>query len=165
MPPILQLDLAQIVSQAVSFVLLVWVLRRFAWRPLLGMLDQRRAHIEEELRAVAQRRAETEALQREYTQRLAKIEEEARVKIQQAVLEAKRIGMEVQEEARAQAQAVLAKANETIALEVAKAKITLRDQMADMTMDAVERLLKHKLDPATDQKLIESIFDEITAKR
>ncbi len=53
MPPILQLDLEQIVSQSISFLLLWWLLRRFAWRPLLALLDHRRAHIEEELRRVA----------------------------------------------------------------------------------------------------------------
>ena len=163
MPPILQLDLAQILSQAFSFVLLVWVLRRFAWRPLLGMLDQRRARIEDELRAVAQGRAELTALQQDYAQRLAKIDEEARAKIQQAILEGKRIGMEVQEEARAQAREVVAKSKETIELELAKAKVTLRDQMADMTVDAVERILKQKLDAATDHKLIDSILDELAA--
>ena len=161
MPPILQLDLAQILSQAVSFVLLLAVLRRFAWRPLLGILDQRRAHIEGELRAAAQSRVELAHLQQDYAQRLAKIDEEARGKIQQAILEGKRIGMEVQEEARLQAREILAKSKETIEMELAKAKVTLRDQMADMTVDAVERILKQKLDAATDHKLIDSILDEL----
>ncbi len=163
MPPMLQLDVAQIVSQAISFVLLVAVLRRFAWRPLLGVLDQRRARIEEGLRQIAQSRAEVAALQQDYATRLATIDQEARAKIQQAMLEGKRIGMEMQEEARAQAREVLAKSKETIELELAKAKVTLRDQMADMTIDAVERVLKHKLDAAGDQKLIDSILDDLTA--
>ncbi len=163
MPPILQLDLAQIVSQAVSFLLLLWVLRRFAWRPLLGMLDQRRARIEEELRAIAQGRAELAQLKDEYARHLAKIDEEARTKIQQAILEGKRIGLEVQDEARAQARELLVKAKDTIELELAKAKVTLRDQMADMTMDAVGRLLQHKLDAASDQQLVDAILEELVA--
>ena len=158
----LQLDLSQIISQAISFLLLVWVLRRFAWRPLLGILDQRRARIEEELRAIAQGRTELAKLQQDYTRRLATIDDEARTKIQQAILEGKRIGMEVQEEARAQAREMLTKSKETITLELAKANVTLRDQMADMTVDAVERILKQKLDAATDHKLIDSILDELS---
>ena len=161
MPPILQLDLQQILSQAFSFVLLVWVLRRFAWRPLLSALDRRRAGIEEEFRRAAQAQAEVARLQQEYQQRLAKIEEEARAKIQQAILEGKRIAVEIQEQAREQASALMTKSKETIELELAKAKITLRDQMAVMTVEAVERVLRQKLDAKTDRHLVDTVLDEL----
>ena len=163
MPSILQLDVQQIISQSLSFLLLLWVLRRFAWRPLLSLLDARRAKIEGDLRHAAQQKADVERLSAQLNQRLAAIDEEARAKIQQAVLEGRRIGMEVQEEARAQAQGILAKSRETIELELAKAKVSLRDEMADMAMETVERLLKHKLNPETDRRLVTSILDELGA--
>jgi F-type H+-transporting ATPase subunit b len=161
MPTILQLDLQQILSQAVSFVLLLWVLRRFAWRPLLTLLDARRARIEEDLRQVAQAKAEAARLQEDYARRLAAIEEEARTKIQQAVLEGKRIGIEIQEQARAQGQALVTKAKETVELELVKAKVTLRDQVASMTVEAVERVLRKKLDERADRALIDSVVEEL----
>ena len=161
----LELDLQQVLSQAISFVILLWLLRRFAWRPLLAILDQRRRHIETALQDVAQKKAEMEYLQADYAQRLAKIDDEARVKIQQAVLEGKRIAIEVQEDARAQAQAILAKSKETVELELAKAKVTLRDQVADMTVEAVERVLKQKLDAKSDRALVESALDELERGR
>ena len=139
------------------------MLRRFAWRPLLSLLDARRAKIEGDLRHAAQQKADVERLSAQLNQRLAAIDEEARAKIQQAVLEGRRIGMEVQEEARAQAQGILAKSREAIELELAKAKVSLRDEMADMTMETVERLLKHKLNPETDRRLVASILDELGA--
>ena len=157
----LQLDVQQIISQAVSFLLLVWVLRRFAWRPLLAMLDQRRTRIEDDLRAIARQKADIAKLQDEYGKKLTVIHEEARVKIQEAILEGKRIALEVQEEARAQGRAIVNKAKETVELELAKAKVTLRDQVAGMTMDALERILRQKLDPKTDRALIESVLDEL----
>ena len=156
-----QLDLAQIVSQAISFVLLVIVLKRFAWKPLLGILDQRRAHIEEELRRVAQHKQELTRLQADYSQRLAKIEEEARTKIQQAIIEGKRIALEIQEQARQQGYAIVTKSKETVELELAKAKVTLRDQVAAMTMEAVERILRQKLDPKADRHLVDAVLDEL----
>ena len=157
----LALDLQQILSQILSFVILLWILRRFAWRPLLAMLDQRRAHIETELRKVAQSRADVTRLQEEYGQRLAKIDEEARAKIQQAILEGKRIAIEVQEQARAQALTILTKSKETVELELAKAKVTLRDQVAEMTINAVERILQQKLDAKTDRHLVDTVLDEL----
>jgi len=161
MPEILRTDLQQIISQAVSFLILLWLLRRFAWRPLLALLDQRRARIEEEFRKIAHSKTELAHLQEDYRQRLAKIEDEARTKIQQAILEGKRIGIEVQEQARAQAQAVMAKAKETMELELAKAKVTLRDQVAAMTMEAVERVLRQKLDAKTDRHVVDTVLDEL----
>ena len=155
--------LAQILTTILGFFLLVVVLRRFFWRTVLQLLDARRAKIEGDLRQAAQQKADVERLSAQLNQRLAAIDEEARAKIQQAVLEGRRIGMEVQEEARAQAQGILAKSRETIELELAKAKVSLRDEMADMTMETVERLLKHKLNPETDRQLVTSILDELGA--
>ena len=161
MPAILQLDLQQIVSQALTFVLLVWVLKRFAWKPILGILDERRARIEEDLRQATQSREEMSRLQQDYAQRLAKIDEEARAKIQESIQDGRRIAAEIQDEARAQAQQLVAKSQETIALELAKAKVSLRNELADLTMDAVERLLKDKVTVASDEKLVASILDEL----
>ena len=161
----LELDLQQIVSQAISFIVLLMILRRFAWRPLLTILDERRRHIETTLQDVASKKTELERLQADYAKRLAKIDDEARVKIQQAVLEGKRIAIEVQEDARVQAQAILAKSKETVELELAKAKVTLRDQVADMTVEAVERVLQQKLDAKTDRALVESALDELERGR
>lgn len=154
-------DLAQIVSQSISFLILLWLLRRFAWRPLLKVLDERRARIEQDLKDAAQQKAEFEHLQEEYRKRIATIEDEARAKIQQAVLEGKRIGLELQDQARAQARTIIAKSQETIELELAKAKVSLRDQLAEMTMDAVERILHQRLDAQADRRLIEAALDEL----
>jgi F-type H+-transporting ATPase subunit b len=162
---VLSLDLQQVVSQALSFLVLLWLLRRFAWRPLLAMLDARRATIERGLGDVAQAKQDLARLQEDYSRRLAAIEDEARVKLQQAVLEGKRIAIEVQEQARAQAQGILSKAKETVELEIAKAKVTLRDQIADMTVEAVERVLRQKCDPKTDRALVEGVLEALEQDR
>ena len=157
----LELDIQQVLSQAASFLILLWLLRRFAWRPLLHVLDARKQHIEDELRKAAKAREEVAILQDDYAKRLSQIEHEARAKIQQAILDGKRISTEVQDQARVKANEILTKAKDAAVLEVAKAKVTLRDQMADMTVDAVGRILKQKLDAKTDRKLIDSIVDEL----
>ena len=156
-----QLDWQQILSQAVSFLILLWVLRRFAWRPLLAMLDSRRQRIEDDLREAAAHNAELVRLQEDYGRRIAKIEDEARVKIQQAILEGKRVAVEIQEQARAQASSILSKSKETVELELAKAKVTLRDEVAAMTLEAVERILRQKVDPKTDRRLVDAVLDEL----
>ena len=157
----LSLDLQQILSQAFSFLILLWVLRRFAWRPLLGLLDERRQRIEEDLRHIAQSKEDVARLQAEYAKKLAAIHEEARVKIQEAILEGKRIAIDIQEQARAQANTVLTKSKETVELELAKARVTLRDQIAGLTVEALERVLRQKLDAKLDRQLVDTVLDEL----
>jgi F-type H+-transporting ATPase subunit b len=154
-------DLQQILSQAIAFVLLVWFLKAKAWKPVLQLLDERRQRIETDLRQAAESKAEMAKLHQEYAVRLAKIDEEARHKIQEAVQEGRRIAGEIQEQARAQSQQILAKSQETIELELAKAKVTLRDALADMTIVAAEQLLRQRLDAEKDKQLITSILQEL----
>ena len=161
MPEILKLIPAEIVSQTISFFVLVFLLKRFAWKPLLAMLDQRRTRIEEGIRQVAQGKAELEHLKEDYTKRLAGIEEEARAKLQQAILEGKKAAVEIQEQARAQSYVLMNKAKETIELELGKAKISLRDQMANLTVDAVERVLRQKMDAKSDRQLVDAVLEEL----
>lgn len=157
----LQLDAQQIVSQALSFLILLWVLKRVAWRPLLQALAARRAHIEGELDKVAKSRQDLERLQEDYARRLAQIEDEARRKIQEAIVEGKRIAVEIQEEARAQAHRIITKSREAVELELAKAKVTLRDQLTAMTIEAVQRILGQKLDEKSDRRLVEAALEEL----
>ena len=161
MPEFLQPDLQQVLSQAISFLLLLFILKRFAWKPLLSVIDRRQEQIAQDLRHAEERKLEMERLQEEYRRRLTQIEDEARAKIQQAIADGRKIATEIQEQARAQAQAVLAKAKETVELELDKARVTLRDQMATMTMEAVERLLRQKIDAKVDRVLVDAILDEL----
>jgi len=153
--------LAQLLTTLVGFFLLVVVLGKLFWRPVLRILDQRRTQIEDDLRRAAQTKQEVTQLQEAHSQKLAKIHEEARVKIQEAILEGKRISLEIQEQARAQGRTIIAKSKETIELELAKAKVTLRDQVAGMTLEAVERILHQKLDPTADRQIVDAVLDEL----
>ena len=147
--------------QFIGFLLLFLIMKRIAWRPLLAVLDERRVRIEEEFRQVAQSKAEMVRLQEEYRQRLAKIEDEARMKIQQAILEGKRISVEIQEQAREQSYALMAKSKETVELELKKAKVMLRDELTAITLSAVERILREKLDAEKDRKLVDAVLNEL----
>jgi len=153
--------LTQILTTAAGFLLLVALLKRPFWGALLRVLDARRARIEQDLQEASRQRQEMEQLKQMLGRRLDTIDEEARAKIQEAIRDGRRIATEIQDDARAQAQGILAKSKETIELELAKAKVTLRDELADMTVGAVERLLRGKLDAKADQQLVASILDEL----
>ena len=157
----ISLSLQEILTQAAAFILLVWVLKKMAWRPLLKLLDERREKIKSGFHEIEQAKKEVEVLKQDYEKARANIEEEARGKLQQAVDDGKRIAKEIQEGARTSAQNILEKAKEDIRLEVAKAKVTLRGEIADLTLRATERLIEEKVDEKKDKEIVLNFIDQL----
>lgn len=157
----MNLSIQEILTQAGAFLLLVFVLKKMAWKPLLKLLDDRRNKIVEEFEKIDHTKSEVEKLKQDYEHARSRIEEEARAKIQQAIAEGKTISKELQETARKESRMILEKAKEDIQLEVAKAKVTLRREIADLTLAATERILSEKLDEAKDKELILGVIENL----
>ncbi len=153
--------LAQFVVNILAFVLLLLILKKFAWGSLLKLIDDRRDKITSEFESIERTKVELEKLKTDYQKHLDRIEEEARSKIQQAVDEGRRVGAEVEESARAHAREVLEKSKEAIALEVAKARLELKEQVVDLAIQATHKVLQQHLDEATDRRMIEAFIKEI----
>lgn len=154
-------QLAELVVQAITFVIFFWIMKRFAWGPLLNLLEGRRRAIEEGFADIDRRRAETEKLHQDYTEHLRNIEQEARAKIQEAVGDGRRIADEIKENARAESQRMIEQALRNIELENAKARVELRDQIVAMTMLASEKLLKQRVNEETDRRLVSEFLAEL----
>lgn len=154
----MNLILSEIITQALGFLLLVWVLKRLFWKPVLGALEARRQKIEASLLQIENSRKEMEGLRSDYEKRLEKIEEEARAKLQSAIDDGRRISREIQDKAREDAKNVLEGSKENLALEVAKARVELRREIAELTLLTTEKLLREKL---TSDKQREKIMELI----
>lgn len=157
----MNLSIQEILTQAFAFAILVFVLKKFAWKPLLQLLDERREKIRSGLEDIEQSKKDVEVLKQKYEELRAKIEEEARDRIQQAVSEGKRVGRELQDEARQEARKILDKAKDDLALEVAKAKVALREQIANLTLATTERLIREKMDAKKDKDLILQLIEDL----
>ncbi|MBI3999359.1 MAG: ATP synthase F0 subunit B, partial [Candidatus Omnitrophica bacterium] len=101
----MNLSLQEILTQAGAFILLVWVLKKTAWKPLLKLLDERRGRIAKSFEEIESAKKGVEKLKADYEHARDHIEEEARKKIQQAIDEGKRIARELQETSRRDARA------------------------------------------------------------
>ena len=157
----MNLSIQEILTQAVAFILLVWVLKKMAWKPLLSLLDERRRKIQASFEEIELTKKELEKLKADYERAHSHIEEEARQKLQHAIDEGKRVSRELQESSRREARTVLEKAKEDIALEIAKAKITLRNEIADLTLQATERLIQEKLDETKDKEIVLNFIEDL----
>ena len=153
--------LAQFVVNILAFLLLLAILKKFAWGSLLKLIDERRAKIAAEFDSIEQAKQEIAKLKADYEQHLNKIEEEARAKIQQAIAEGRRIAMEVEEDARVHSRQTLEKTKEAITLEVAKARVELKEQVVDLAIQVSHKVLRQTIDEETDRRMIESFIQEI----
>ena len=161
----MQLIWQEILTNIVGFAILLWLLRRLAWGPLLTMLEARRSQIAQGLADVERAKADIERVKDEYNQRLTKIEEEARVKLREATLDGKRIATEIQEQAHAEARKIIEEMKAKLHLEIAQAKVELREQIAELAVDATERLLRERLDGGKDRALVTRFLGELEATK
>lgn len=145
----------------VVFVLLVIVLGKFAWKPLLQSLQDREQKIRDSLDQAERARAEAAELLKQNERNMAKAEEE----YQKIVRDAKALGEKMREEivakAHQQAQHELQAAKEEIQRDIEAAKQQLREEVADLAVKAAGKILDETLDPAKHRKIIDEAVDQL----
>jgi F-type H+-transporting ATPase subunit b len=159
------IDVRQVATQILGFLILLWGLRKWAWGPVLGMLEARRRKIAGEFEEAARRKAEALELKARYEQDLRGIEAQARERIQQAVLEGQKVAAEIKSQAQAEAQQRLTRAQEEIVHERDRAKEALKEQIVSLAVRAAEKILRRNLDDPTQRKLASDFIDEVGAPR
>jgi len=155
------IQLREVLVQLLAFLIVFWTLKTLAWKPILKGLDARRERIQNELDKIETAKKEIESLRQEYTAHLQKIDEEARTKIQEAIDEGRRIAREIQEKARTESQATFEKAKENLNLEIAKARLLLRHDIADLTIRISEKVIQEKMTGTKQQEKILELIDEL----
>jgi F-type H+-transporting ATPase subunit b len=159
------IDIRQVVTQILGFLILVWILRQFAWGPLLGMLEARREKIAGQFKEADRLKAEAHELKGRYELELRGIEAEKRQRLQDAVAEGQKVAAEIKTEAQGEAQRRLERAQEEIAREAEKAKEILKQRMVAIAMRSAEKILRQKLDEATQRKLAAEFLDDVGTLR
>ncbi len=144
-----------ILVSLVGFALLLWVLMKFAFGPLVATLQARQDKIVSDLDDAQAKRDEMVALQRDYETRLAAIEDEARDKIQAAVKEAQAARDEIITRAQADAQAIVVRGQAEIDAERAKSLTEARNQIVDLATLMARRSAQENLSAAGQSNLID----------
>jgi len=157
----MEFDLKEFAVQIFNFLVLFFLLRKFLWKKFLGVLDDRREKIAKEFQTIEETKSEISRLQNEYQTKLDQIEETSRQHLQKAVQDGQRIAAELSNQARTEAQRLLHSAQEEIQYEVKKAKEELKETVVDLTMRATEGMIREKMNPEIDKKLVEGLLKEM----
>lgn len=157
----MEFELQQVLTHTVGFLITVWVLKRFAWGPLLGMMEERRSKIVGKFQQIEEEKEKVAKLTADYESRLRDIESERRAKLIEAAEEGKQIASEIKAAAQDEIKLLRAKAKDDLDREIVKAKVQLRDEIVGITLVATEKVLHEKLDEAKHRDLIGRFIDNL----
>ncbi|MDD2212267.1 MAG: F0F1 ATP synthase subunit B [Clostridia bacterium] len=144
----------------INFLILVVILNKFLFKPLLKTMDARKDEIKQDLDAAAQANAEAQKTKEEYLKQM----EEAKADAQQIIVQATKIGEETREklvnQAQEEASRMAEKAREMIRLEKDEALRQLRDEVASLVVMAAGKVIEQTIDLEAHEQLIREFIAE-----
>lgn len=127
------------------FLIFLFLMRKFAWKPILGAVNKREASINDALAAAEKAKLEMENLQADNQ----KLLQEARAEREEMMKEARNVRekmiADAKEEAEAQADKMISKAQEAIENEKRAAVAEVKKQVAELSLDIAEKVVKNEL--------------------
>lgn len=154
-------DLGIAIWTLLIFALVVFVLRKFAWGPLLSQLQKREAFIRESLSSARKEREQAEARLREYEQQLARAREEASAIVEEGRRDAEETAKRIMVEARQSVKQEQERAIREIDIARKTALKDLYDQSAHLAMNMAGTVLKRELKADDHERLIEEALSQI----
>ena len=155
----------QLLAHAISFIIFFFLVRGAFMAIIYPPMKERRDRIKAEYERIEQEKAAVADLKNQYEGHLKKIEAESRERIQAAVAEGQRIGTEMRDLARKEAQETLTRAREEIVLERDKARIMLRDDVVNLAMEIAGKVVHAELNAERHKKLVDGFLAEVEASR
>jgi F-type H+-transporting ATPase subunit b len=162
-PNILEPQPALAVWTVAVFLGLLFVLGKFAWKPLLAALHQREEHLEHVLHETERARNESEKLLAEHRSRLAAAEEQIRSLLDEGRKSAQAAGDEIVRKAQAEAEASKVRAERDIGNARDQALSEIWSKTADLAVSVAGKVLDKSLTPEDHNRLVESAIRELPA--
>lgn len=161
---LLQPETGLIVWTIVTFVILLGLLWKFAWNPILGALEARERAIQKTIDDAERLQAEAEQVLEEHRARLAEARAEGNRVLDEARQAGERMKADVMEKAREEAERVIARARRQLDLEVEQAILTIRDQAAELAVRAAEKVIERSLTGEDHRRFAREAIAEIEAR-
>ncbi|MBO7300094.1 MAG: F0F1 ATP synthase subunit B [Tidjanibacter sp.] len=153
-------DLGLLFWMLLSFLIVFGALAKFGFPIITGMVDRRRAHIEESLRAADEARARLEGVEEEAQKMLSEATKRSSEILSAAVADSQRIVDSAREKAEADTTARMEAARNQIEIEKQKALGEMRATVAMLSVDIAEKVLRSKIDTEKEGEFIDHLIDE-----
>jgi F-type H+-transporting ATPase subunit b len=148
-------------SQVISFAIVAFLLRRFAYKPILGVLEERRQRIVEGLLNAEKIKKQLDEAEKRYSEILAKANTDAQKMIDEARESSAHLAERKQQEAIAAAEQIIAKAREAAALEHERTMESLKRELGRLVVDTTAKVTGKILTPEDQQRLQEEALRQL----
>jgi len=145
----------------VTFLLLLYILKKLAWKPILGALEEREKRIQESLESAEKARRESEELLQKQHDMLESARKEAQQILDQSRKAAEATRQEILANARAEAEQMLERAKREIALSRDKAIEEIRNLAVDLSIAAASKVIRKTLSREEHRRLVEEAIQEM----
>jgi F-type H+-transporting ATPase subunit b len=159
--PLVQPDPGLYIWTITTFLVLVALLARFAWRPLLAALAERQQTVQRSLDEARQARQELDRVQVESARILAEARAKADEILSSTRSAANRFHDEVKEKARADAAAIVSAAERNVERETRRALQEVRREAIEIAFDVASKLLQRHVEPADQDRLLQDTLTRL----
>ena len=163
--PLVQPDPGLYIWTIATFLILLVLLAKYAWGPLLAALERRQEAIRKSLDDAQQAKQELERLNVESRKILAEARVQADTILSQTRSDASRLRDELKQKAQAEAAGVVKNAERQIEMETARALQHIRNEAVDLSIAIASKLLERNVSKEDNERLIEETFKQIEARR
>jgi F-type H+-transporting ATPase subunit b len=159
--PLVQPDPGLFIWTILTFLVLLALLAKFAWRPLLQALDSRQESIRKSLDDAQKAKQELERLQTESAEIIRQARVEADAIITRSRGDGERLREEIRTKARAEGEAIVKNAERQIQLETSRALQQIRNEAVDLSVMIASKLIQRNLTKEDNERLIEEALSQV----
>jgi F-type H+-transporting ATPase subunit b len=160
----MDIDFAQVITQIFAFLIVFFVMRKFGWKPILDVLNERKTSIRCELEEIEKQKADVARMHGEYKQKLAQIDAEGRMQIREIVKEGRRLSQDIQDAAKLEAKQIVQKAKDQVEREIKEAKSRIKNEMVTIAIKATEKILEQSIDTKKHEAMIAQFVENAELK-
>ena len=154
-------DLGNILWSLVTFVAVLAVLGKFAWKPILGALQKREDFIRDSLAQAKKDREDAERCLKEYTEKVLAARAEATAIVDEGRRDAEVVKRRIEDEAKSEAKAILERGKREIAIATDTAVKELYSLSAKLATEVAGRIIRKELNPREHERLIAESIEEL----
>ena len=154
-----------LIAQVLNFFVLLVILKKFAYKPLLDLMEARRQRVISDLENAEKNKIASEELKATYEKQLAEVKHEAQVIMDKANKLANETREEIIAQARAEQERLIEAARDQIAREQQKAMMELRNEVASLSMLVATQIVGKSMDEQKDKQIIADVLSKLDDKQ
>ena len=158
---IMSVDTTLMLASVITFLIFATILAKFAWGPLLKIVDEREKTIRDQVESAEKAAADAKSMLAQHQELLRGASRERDEIFARATKDSEALRAELQVKARADADQVVARAREQMLREKDQAIAELRAQVADIAVEAASRIVKSSLSEEAQRKLVDDYIKEL----